>query len=97
MKLLKRWSYLAVCTLFLPLAALAGPVNVNTADAETISAELQGVGLSKANAIVNYRKTHGPFKSVDDLTLVKGIGERTVEINRANILLKSSGKMAKKQ
>ena len=97
MKLLKRLSYLAVCTLFLPLAALAGPVNVNTADAETISAELQGVGLSKANAIVNYRKTHGPFKSVDDLTLVKGIGERTVEINRANILLKSSGKMAKKQ
>ncbi len=97
MKLLKRLSYLAVCTLILPLAALAGPVNVNTADAETISAELQGVGLSKANAIVNYRKTHGPFKSVDDLTLVKGIGERTVEINRANILLKSSGKMAKKQ
>ena len=97
MKLLKRLSYLAVCMLILPLAALAGPVNVNTADAETISAELQGVGLSKANAIVNYRKTHGPFKSVDDLTLVKGIGERTVEINRANILLKSSGKMAKKQ
>jgi len=97
MKLMKRLSYLAVCTLILPLAALAGPVNVNTADAETISAELQGVGLSKANAIVNYRKTHGPFKSVDDLTLVKGIGERTVEINRADILLKSSGKMAKKQ
>ena len=97
MKLLKRLSYLVVCTLILPLAALAGPVNVNTADAETISAELQGVGLSKANAIVNYRKTHGPFKSVDDLTLVKGIGERTVEINRANILLKPSGKMAKKQ
>ena len=96
MKLLKRLSYLAVCTLILPLAALAGPVNVNTADAETISAELQGVGLSKANAIVNYRKTHGPFKSVDDLTLVKGIGERTVEINRANILLKSSDKSSKK-
>jgi len=96
MKLLKRLYYLAVCTLILPLAALAGPVNVNTADAATISAELQGVGLSKANAIVNYRKTHGPFKSVDDLTLVKGIGERTVEINRANILLKSTGKMAKK-
>ena len=97
MKLLNRFLYLAVCILTLPLVAVAGPVNVNTADAETISAELQGVGLSKANAIVNYRKTHGPFKSVDDLTLVKGIGERTVEINRANILLKSSGKMAKKQ
>ena len=92
MKLLNRFLYLAVCILTLPLVAIAGPVNVNTADAETISAELQGVGISKALAIVDYRKAHGPFKSVDDLTLVKGIGERTVEINRANILLKPSGK-----
>lgn len=92
MKLLNRLLCLAVCMLTLPIVAYAGPVNVNTADAETISAELQGVGLSKANAIVDYRKAHGPFKSVDDLTLVKGIGERTVEINRANILLKPSGK-----
>ena len=92
MKLLNRFLYLAVCMLTLPIVAVAGPVNVNTADAETISAELQGVGLSKALAIVDYRKAHGPFKSVDDLTLVKGIGERTVEINRADILLKPSAK-----
>ena len=64
---------------------LAGPVDVNTADAETISAELKGVGLTKAKAIVEYRKKHGPFRSVDDLSLVKGIGERTVEINRSDI------------
>ena len=63
----------------------AGPVNVNTADAETISAELKGVGLAKARAIVEYRKKHGPFRSADDLSLVKGIGERTVELNRADI------------
>ena len=68
-------------------AAIAGPVNVNTADAETISAELKGVGISKAIAIVEYRKANGPFQSVDDLARVKGIGERTVEINRANILV----------
>ena len=92
MKLLNRFLYLAVCMLTLPIVAVAGPVNVNTADAETISAELQGVGISKALAIVDYRKAHGPFKSVDDLTLVKGIGERTVEINRADILLKPSAK-----
>ena len=71
--------------------ALAGPVNVNTADAETISAELKGVGLAKAKAIVEYRKKHGPFKTVDDLTLVSGIGQRTLESNRGNILLKSDG------
>ena len=70
--------------------AMAGPVNVNTADAETISAELQGVGITKAIAIVEYRKTNGPFKTVDDLVQVKGIGERTVEINRKNILVDAS-------
>ena len=69
----------------LPLIAFAGPVNVNTADAETLSAELKGIGLAKAKAIVEYRKKYGPFKSADDLALVKGIGERTVELNRENI------------
>ena len=69
--------------------AFAGPVDVNTADAETISAELKGVGIAKAIAIVEYRETHGPFKSVEELALVKGIGERTIQINRENILLDS--------
>lgn len=68
-------------------AVVAGPVDVNTADAETISAGLTGVGLSRASAIVEYRKLNGPFKSVDELLNVKGIGERTLEINRDNILL----------
>lgn len=71
--------------LLVPAFALAGPVNINSADAETISKELKGVGLSKAEAIVEYRKKHGPFRSPSDLSLVKGIGERTVELNRADI------------
>ena len=69
----------------LPLWAIAGPVDINTADAETLSAELDGVGLAKAKAIVEYREKYGPFKNADDLSLVKGIGDRTVEINRDNI------------
>jgi len=69
----------------MPIWAFAGPVDINTADAETISAELNGVGLVKAKAIVEYRTKHGPFKSPEDLSLVKGIGDRTVELNRANI------------
>lgn len=69
----------------IPLWAAAGPVDINSADAETISAELKGIGLSKAKAIIEYRSKHGPFKSAEDLSLVKGIGERTVEINRDNI------------
>lgn len=66
-------------------ALLAGQVDINTADAETISAELTGIGLSKAKAIVEYREKHGPFQSAEDLSLVKGIGERTVEKNLADI------------
>jgi competence protein ComEA len=72
-------------------SVLAGPVDVNTADAATLSAELQGVGMSKALAIVEYREANGSFKSPDDLVLVKGIGERTVELNRDNILLQPPG------
>ena len=75
----------AIALLSLPMLAFAGQVNINTADAETIAAELNGVGLSKAKAIVEYRTKHGPFRSVDDLSLVKGIGERTVDKNRTDI------------
>lgn len=81
----KSTSTLALTLLLLPLLSLAGPVNINTADAGTIAAELNGVGLAKAKAIVEYRKKHGPFRSADDLSLVKGIGDRTVDINRADI------------
>ncbi|NCF73187.1 MAG: helix-hairpin-helix domain-containing protein [Gammaproteobacteria bacterium] len=75
----------AILLLSLPMLALGGQVDINTADAETISAELNGIGLSKAKAIVEYRKKHGPFRSPEDLSLVKGIGERTVEKNLADI------------
>ncbi len=83
---------LALVSMILPLIAFAGPVNVNTADAETLSAELKGVGISKAMAIVEYRKKHGPFQSADDLSLVKGIGERTVNLNRTDIRVTAAKK-----
>jgi competence protein ComEA len=83
---MKILSIAAIAVLLMaPLTVLAGQVDINSADAETISAELKGVGLSKARAIVEYRKKHGPFRSADDLSLVKGIGERTVELNRSDI------------
>jgi competence protein ComEA len=59
----------------LPVLAIAGtPVNINKADAATIAKSLDGIGQSKADAIVAYRDANGPFKSADDLTQVKGIG-----------------------
>ena len=83
---------IALGSLIIPWLALAGPVNVNEADAETIAAELKGVGLSKAKAIVEYRKKHGPFQRPDDLSLVKGIGERTVAMNRDDIQVSGARK-----
>jgi len=82
-----RYMFASLLLCGLSAAAFAGPVNINTADAETLSAELNGVGITKAIAIVEDRKANGPFKSADDLARVKGIGSRTVEMNRANILV----------
>lgn len=66
----------------------ASTININTASAEQLADTLSGIGLSKAKAIVAFRKTHGPFKSVEDLTAVKGIGERTVKRNQSRIRIK---------
>lgn len=90
MSRIRNLVFAALCLLLYPLAALAGPVNINTADAATLSAELQGIGITKAQAIVAYRQENGPFKSASDLTAVKGIANRTVEINRNNILVQDA-------
>jgi len=70
-----------------PMLAWAGPVDINKADAATIAKELNGIGLSKAQAIVTFREKNGAFKSADDLRKVKGIGAKTLERNRSNIRL----------
>ena len=74
----------AVLALF-SVTALAGPVNINTADAATLATELTGVGPALAEAIVQDRTANGKFDSPESLTRVKGIGERIVEMNRENI------------
>lgn len=77
-----------VLSLALALPAFAAdPVDINNADAQTLAEGLNGVGLSKAEAIVAYRSEHGPFASAEDLAQVKGIGEKIVEKNRDNIVV----------
>jgi len=78
-------------SLFLFLLMIAGSpvfaVDINSANAETLAAELNGIGQSKAVAIVAYREVNGPYRSVDDLAQVDGIGQKTVEKNRSKVSL----------
>jgi competence protein ComEA len=62
-------------------------VNVNSASAEALSEGLKGIGLSKAHAIIAYRRANGPFKAIEDLSQVKGIGAVTIEKNMKVIAL----------
>lgn len=78
--------FLATLLLLAGLAAgAADPVNVNSADAEALASAMVGIGPAKAAAIVAYREQHGPFKTIDDLLLVKGIGEATLNKNRERL------------
>ncbi len=69
------------------LAAENAPVDVNTATAEQLAEALVGVGESKAEAIVAYREENGPFRHIDELINVRGIGMATVDNNRERIRL----------
>lgn len=57
-------------------------VSINKATAELLAERLNGVGITKAQAIVSYRDNHGPFQSIEQLSEVKGIGPAIVEKNR---------------
>lgn len=72
MKRLKNILFYGLATLAASLSVAA--VNINTATQGELEA-LPGVGPAKAKAIVEYRKQHGNFKSVEELKNVKGIGE----------------------
>lgn len=89
-KALKWWMtcLIALC-LAMPLQA-AETVNINTADAATLDRVLLHIGPAKAAAIVAWREAHGPFRSIEDLGEVKGIGPRTLDKNRDRIVLGSS-------
>ena len=66
-------------------------VNINTADAATMARVLNGVGLKKAQAIVEHREQHGRFDAAADLARVKGIGASTVAKNEAKIVVSAGG------
>jgi competence protein ComEA len=65
-------------------------VNINTASAAELAA-LAGIGPSKADAIVEHREKNGQFKSVDDLKLVRGIGDKMLEQLRPHVTVDGRG------
>ncbi|NCC62896.1 ComEA family DNA-binding protein [Desulfobulbus propionicus] len=74
---MKKLYLTIMLVLFFATAAFA-KVNINTATAAELAA-LNGIGPAKAEAIVAYRTTNGNFTTVEDLTKVKGIGEKIIE------------------
>ena len=80
-------SCFAALLLMASVGAFAAPIDINTADANTLAAELIGIGTSKAEAIVAYREANGPFKHLEELVNVKGVGEKTLEKNRAILVI----------
>lgn len=64
----------------------SGLVNINTASVSELIG-LDGIGETRAKAIIEYREANGGFKSVDELTKVSGIGEKTLGKIRAKIVV----------
>ena len=69
------------------LAAGDKKVNINTATKELLLT-LDGIGDSYADRIIQYREQNGPFQSPEDILKVKGIGEKTYEMNKDRIVVK---------
>ena len=78
----------ALAALVVSSIAMATPVNINTASATEIADALNGIGLSKAQAIVDYREAYGLFNRADEIVFVRGIGGSTFENNKSDILVK---------
>lgn len=84
--------FMSLLTLFSVALAWAA-VNINTATAQELQS-LKGIGEKKALAIVEYRQANGPFKTVEDLSKVKGIGAATVERLKPEISVSGTSRPA---
>ena len=78
MKRLSLRLLMSLLSLFAAASMAVAAVNLNTATVAELDA-VNGIGPSKASAIVEYRNKNGPFKSVDDLQNVKGFGKKSID------------------
>lgn len=86
---MKQWLQLCLLSLTILFSGVtsAATIDVNKADAKTLQT-LEGIGPKKAQAIINYRRKNGQFKSLSDLQKVPGIGEKTLLKNKRKLSLK---------
>ena len=85
---------LALCAWIAMVGIAFGAVNINTASKDELD-KLKGIGPVKAQAIIDYRTKHGPFKTIDDLEKVPGIGPGTMKDIRADITVTGAKAPAK--
>lgn len=74
-----------ILSILLFVSFMFASVDINKANLKELKT-LNGVGTKKAEKIVAFRKENGCFKSIDDLMKVKGIGPKTIEKNRKNLM-----------
>ncbi|KTD22380.1 ComEA family DNA-binding protein [Legionella londiniensis] len=89
MKAIVLSLFIALCTPVLCAAATepaasssqvsSAKININQADAKALAHSFKGIGKKRAEAIVQYRNEHGPFKSLETLARVHGLGEKFVK------------------
>jgi len=89
--LARAWLTIAALLATSAMPAWPAPVNINAADAVTLAQDLKGIGPVKAQAIVEYRQKHGAFRSADELAQVKGISQKLIDRNRADLRMGQAG------
>src|ERR1700759_830754 len=85
MRALRRFVLLCCCAALLTLPIVAAkkkppaqPININTASSSQLQ-QVPGIGPVTADKIIQMRKSYGTFKSVDDLTAIRGIGPKKMD------------------
>ena len=89
---MKKILLVLVTFLSFSLSALAG-VNINTATQAELET-LDGVGPTRAKAIIDYRKKNGNFKSIDELKKVHGVGPTTLKNISKDVSISDAAKTA---
>ncbi len=85
---MKLSTFFLTATLSLSsFSAFADTVNINKANADALQHYLVGVGESRAKGIVEYRKDHKKFKTLEEIMEVKGIGKATFKKNMSKMSL----------